>query len=346
MNRQLFSRLLGIALLITSLSPASAQVATPPQATTPQSDGAVAARPRTTGNSGGFNEKYKIGVGDVLIIRVFGHAELTREMPVQSSGNIRMPFFGELQAACLTEPELANQIADKLRKYLKDPQVDVVVKEYRSQPVAVIGAVAQPGRFQLQRRVRLLELLTYAGGPGMNAGSSVFVIHNNDMASCDKALDAPSTFDTPGAETNAVLSTLKLKDLLAGSPEANLYVRPGDVVSIPIADQVFVTGGVVRPGALPLGVAMTLFTAISAAGGIGPEASSKNVRLIRQDPETGKRTETIHNLDDIEKRKAEDVTLIASDVINVQGSTVKSLKRSLMQLVPATVSALPLVILP
>lgn len=343
MNRQFTLNLLGIAALLLisrSTSPAQSPAQAPPAT---QANAAVATPARTSSDT---NQKYKIGQGDVLIIRVFGHEELSRETPVTSSGTIRMPFFGEVQASCLTEAELSVEIAEKLRKYLKDPQVDVVVKEYRSQPVSVIGAVAQPGRFQLQRRIRLLELLTYAGGPSINAGSTVFVIHNNELSSCEKPVAEETLAASTATEADAVLSSFKLKELLTGAPSANLYVKPGDIISIPEADQVFVTGGVVRPGAVPLRGAMTVFSAISMAGGFSQEASKKNVQIIRQDPNTGTRHETVINVEDIERRKAEDVLLFANDVVNVQGSVVKSLRKSLMQIIPATVSAMPLIILP
>jgi len=306
------------------------------------------------------SQTYKIGIDDVVIIRVFGHPELSREAPVSSSGNIRLPFFDEIPAVCLTETELAELIASKLKKYLRDPQVDVIVKEYRSQPVAVMGAVTHPGRFQLQRRVRLLELLSYAGGPAPNAGSTLFIIHDTDKTSCDKALasekdtsGAASPVSTPGAaagpvdpEVKAILSSYKLRDLLVGSPESNRFVEPGDIISIPEADQIFITGSVVRPGAMPLRSNLTLLNAISMAGGFGPEASRKNVRLIRHDPNSSTRTETVLNVEDIEKRRAEDILLQPNDVVTVQSSAVKNLKKSFMQIIPATVSALPLVILP
>jgi polysaccharide export outer membrane protein len=308
-----------------------------------------------------LNQQYKIGIADVVIIRVFGHPELSREAPVSSSGNIRLPFFDEIPAVCLTETELAEVIAVKLRKYLRDPQVDVIIKEYRSQPVAVMGAVTHPGRVQLQRRVRILELLSYAGGPAPNAGSTLFIIHDTDKTSCDKAVAAPaadaSSAVTPAnaagtaagpvdPEVKAILSTFKLRDLLVGSPEANRFVEPGDIISIPEADQIFITGSVVRPGALPLRSNLTLLNAISMAGGFGPEASRKNVRLIRHDPNSSTRTELVLNVDDIEKRRAEDVMLQPNDVVTVQSSAVKNLKKSFMQIIPATVSALPLVVLP
>ena len=109
------------------------------------------------------DDSYQIGPGDLLDVRVYGRAELTREVRVTNQGTIRLPFLDEIRVACQTEAQLGEVIAEKYRKYLRDPQVDVFVREYKSQPVSVIGSVMQPGRFQLQRRVRLLELLTFAG---------------------------------------------------------------------------------------------------------------------------------------------------------------------------------------
>ena len=346
MKRQVTLSFLGIAALLLCASfNTQAQVppANPPA--TPVETAAAIPAPAPTEKSE-TALKYKIGQGDLLIIRVFGHQELTRETPVMSSGNIRLPFFGEIQAACLTEEELSIAIADKLKKYLRDPQVDVVVKEYRSQPVAVIGAVSQPGRFQMQRRIRLLELLTFAGGPSLNAGSTVLVIHNSEFTSCDQPVPTEAQTLSTLAEANALFSSVSIKELLNGEPKANPIVKPGDIVSIPNADQVYVTGGVMRPGTVPLRGALSVFTAISMAGGFNPEANKKNVQIIRQDNETGTRKEMLVNVEDIEKRKASDILLMPNDVINVQGSVAKNLRKSFMQIVPATVSAMPLVILP
>jgi polysaccharide export outer membrane protein len=296
------------------------------------------------------NQAYKIGIGDLLIVRVFGHTDLGGEFPVGNQGTIRLPFSQELQAACKTELELSSDISEKLKKYLRQPQVDVVVKEYRSQPVSVIGAIVHPSRFQLQRRVRLLELIANAGGPAPNAGSNVFVIHNPDQGVCD-SVDKPSDESGSAATSEVadtgkpIFSTYKLKELMQGAPDANKFVSPGDIVSIPEADKIYVTGQVIRPGALPLQGGLTLLSAIAQAGGFESEADKKNVKLIRPGPD-GKRQEQEVNAEDIEKHKADDPLLLPNDLIQVPSSTLKNIRKSLMQIVPATVAALPLVILP
>ena len=296
------------------------------------------------------SQTYKIGIDDVVIIRVFGHPELSREAPVSSSGNIRLPFFEEIPAVCLTETELAELIASKLKKYLRDPQVDVIVKEYRSQPVAVMGAVTHPGRFQLQRRVRLLELVTFAGGPSNQAGSTIRVIHSADHDYCAGGVKEQTTQQADIAEGGAgdsslQFSAIKLRDLLAGNPSANPYIQPGDIISIPEADQFFVTGSVIKPGAYALNNKMTLTQAIGMAGGINMEGAKNRIRLVRPVPGTEQRKETVYNIDDILKRKTEDVALMPNDIIEVPGSTARAASRNLLGVSISMLSALPFFVL-
>src|SRR5262245_36348177 len=233
-------------LMVTPATRAQQPASQPQQAITPAAPPAMAT-PKMRAAGPDTDLSYRIGPGDILDIRVFGRPEMTKDVRVDNFGRIRLPFLAEMQAACLTEAQLATIIADKYKKYLRDPQVDVMVKEFRSQPVAVIGAVSTPGRFQLQRRIRLLELLTFAGGPNNHAGSTVHIIHSDDHDYCtpDESLKDAKT--KPAAEAAAAdanteenadsvapfLSSIKLKDVLNGLSNANPYVQPGDIISIP-----------------------------------------------------------------------------------------------------------------
>src|SRR5258708_24669810 len=97
-----------------------------------------------------------------------------------------MPLIqDEIQAACHTEAELAREIATRYLEYLRNPQVDVFIRDYQSEPVAVLGAVRTPSRFQLQRRVRLLEMLSHVGGPTENAGQSIQIVHTAAVSGCE-----------------------------------------------------------------------------------------------------------------------------------------------------------------
>jgi polysaccharide export outer membrane protein len=318
----------------------------------------ASAAPAVTSSNGPLS--YQIGPGDELDVRVFGHAELGRVVRVDSFGRIRLPFLNDIPAGCMTESQLADTITEKYKKYLNNPQVDVLVKDYRSQPVAVIGAVANPGRFQLQRRVRLLELITFAGGPNGHAGGTVHVIHSSEHSYCkaDAPVDQPKAVENKADEKGEIakaeakaegdgdplfsaFSSIKLRDVLNGATSANPFIQPGDIVSIPEADQIFVTGSVVKPGAYPMLNKITLTQAVALAGGINQEGARNRVRLVRQEPGSEQRSETIYNLDDILKRKIQDITLTTNDIVEVPSSTMRAASRNVLGVSISMLSALP-----
>src|SRR2546421_3974553 len=95
--------------------------------------------------------RYRIGPGDVLTIIVAKAPELSIEaVRVDQRGMIRIPMIDEgVPAACRTDSELAAEIKALYLEYKTNPSVEVFVKEFQSQPVAVIGAVDKPGQFRL-----------------------------------------------------------------------------------------------------------------------------------------------------------------------------------------------------
>ncbi|HEV2764999.1 MAG TPA: polysaccharide biosynthesis/export family protein [Pyrinomonadaceae bacterium] len=277
---------------------------------------------------------YRIGPGDVLDVRVFNRPQLSREaVRVEGSGAIRMPLIeGEIQAACLTEGELAAEIARRYLKYQRNPQVDVFVKEYNSKPVAVIGAVNTPGRFQLQRQVRLLELLAFAGGPAERAGRNVQIIHSPQALVCADA------GKTEGADAPEV-SAFKLAETLQGDARSNPYVRPGDIVTIAEAEQVYVVGNVLKPSALALKERVTVSQAIAMAGGLLPDTKKDAVRVVRQVGTEKK--EIVVDLKAVAERRAEDVALQPNDIVEVPTSGGKRFLRGLLSGIAPAVARMP-----
>ncbi|MGE0132681.1 MAG: polysaccharide biosynthesis/export family protein [Blastocatellales bacterium] len=343
-------------LYLHSIAVAQTPSSTQTQQPLPRNTLGIAANPPASGPDSDLS--YRIGPGDELDIRVFGRRELSSVVRVDNYGKIRLPFLKEMQGACYTEAQLAAIIAEGYKKYLQDPQVDVLVKEFRSQPVAVIGAVSQPGRFQLQRRVRLLELITFAGGPHTRAGATVHIIHSSEHDHCsqtsvkdqpkdqpkDQSKDQPKDGEGDDSLSRA-LTSIKLRDLLAGSPEANPFVQSGDIISIPEADQIFVTGSVVKPGAYTMPTRITLTQAVALAGGINMEGSSGRVRLVRGEPGKGERKETVYNLNDIHKRKIQDVALMPNDIVEVPSSTIRMASRSILGVSINMLTSLPYFVL-
>ena len=285
-------------------------------------------------------DRYRIGPGDILDIRILNRPTLSREaVRVEGNGMIRMPLIeNEIQAACKTEGELAKEIASRYQKFYRHPQVDVFIKEYHSRQVAVIGAVNDQSRFLLQRRIRLLELLTYAKGPSNKAGQTINIVHSPPTLPCQE--------ETEPQDVAAAFSSYKLSDTLAGDPKANPYLLPGDIVTIPEAEQVYVVGNVFTPLTIPLKEPVTLSRAIAMAGGVRQDTKKDKVRIVRQEPGSSVRKELVVDLSAIEKKSAVDIALQANDIIDVPTSEGKSFLRSLLGGVAPSITQLPVRVVP
>jgi len=269
--------------------------------------------------------RYRIGPGDVLTIIVRKAPELSLEaVRVDQRGMIRIPMIeDEVVAACRTESQLSTQIKTLYLQYKKDPSVDVFVREFQSRPVAVIGAVNVPGQFRLQRQVRLLELLSFAGGPSEKAGRVINLIHTGGWQVCDES--GGSTTDNLQG-----LGIYKLQETLNGKEDANPFVQPGDIISLPEADQVFVVGYVISPRAIALkDKPITVSRAIAMAGGPQNDSKTSRIRIVRQAADGQGKQEIIVDLKAIEKQKAEDIALLPNDIVDVPSSAGKRLLNAL-----------------
>src|ERR1043165_4345945 len=285
------------------------------------------------------DDRYRIGPGDVLDIRIYNRPQLSREaVRVEGNGMIRMPLIeSEIQAACATQGELAKEISTRYAKYYKNLQVDVFIKEYHSRQVAIIGAVNDQSRFELQRRVRLLELLTYAKGPSPRAGQTINIVHSTASSPCKKDDET---------DTAAAFTSYKLSDVLQGDPKSNPYLEAGDIITLPEADQVYVVGNVFTPLTIALKEPITLSRAIAMAGGLKQDTRKDKIRVLRQEPGTTIRKEITVDLYAIEKKRSEDLALLPNDIIDVPTSAGKSFLRSLVQGVVPGVGQLPVRVVP
>ena len=285
------------------------------------------------------DDRYRIGPGDVLDIRIYNRPQLSRDaVRVEGSGMIRMPLIEtEIRAVCLTEGELAKEISTRYARYYKNLQVDVFIKEYHSRQVAIIGAVNEQSRFELQRRVRLLELLTYAKGPSSKAGQTINIVHSTNSSPCKQ---------TDENDESTAFSSYKLSDVLQGDPKSNPYLETGDIVTLPEADQVYVVGNVFMPLTIPLKEPITLTRAIAMAGGLRQDTRKDKIRVLRQEPGTTIRKEIVVDLSAIEKKSSEDLALAPNDIIDVPTSAGKSFLRSLIQGVGPSVGQLPVRVVP
>ena len=146
--------------------------------------------------------EYTIGSGDLVSITVFDVPELTREIRVNQSGTISMPLVPtRLHIAGLTETQAEQMIADVLQAngLVSHPEVGVLVKEHRSRPITVVGAVAHPMVYQADHPVTLLEVLAEAGGISNDAGDTIIVTRAHTPTFTMIPNPEPIKDDAPGA---------------------------------------------------------------------------------------------------------------------------------------------------
>lgn len=275
-------------------------------------------------------ERYRIGLHDVLEVTVYRHPELSQpNIRMDETGRIRLPRIeSSILAICKTENELSAEIVNLYKQnYLRDPYVTVFVKEQNSQPLSVIGAVEKPGNFYTNRRLTLLELLSFAGGQDVEkAGTKIQVARVGGISGCQ----TNSTIENANTDGVTFFSYV-LSDVLKG--KENPVMRPGDIVVVLEADQVYVTGNVLKPQAIPLKQTITLTRAIAAAGGILPATKKSEVRIVRQEPGSKIKQELRFDLNAIKDKKIDDPELLANDIVEVPTDKVKDFTNSFIKAV-------------
>ncbi|MBC7909146.1 MAG: polysaccharide biosynthesis/export family protein [Pyrinomonadaceae bacterium] len=321
-------------MIAVSASPLMAQEAK--DNTAAPTDAAASPDTALTRSAMQSDEKYRIGAGDVLDIRVFNRPQLSREaVRVESDGFIYMPLLERpIRAACRTESELAKEIATLYLKYQRNPYVNVFIKEYSSTPVAVIGAVEKPGRFQLTRRVRLLELLAFAGGPTLKAGGKIQIAHTGAISLCE----------SPAENSEEIFDFYSLKESMKGSKEANPFIQPGDIVSIPEADQAFVVGNVDKPQPVLLKEPVTVSEAIAMAGGTLRATKMSGIRIVRKVEGSMTKEVILVDLSAINKQKAPDILLLPNDVVEVPTNEGKILRDKIISALTGSLGSVPYLI--
>jgi polysaccharide export outer membrane protein len=329
--RKAAARLFFALALFTSALAARAQAQTP-EANAPAQPPPAAAT--ATDEPDTSADAYRIGAGDVLEITVVTGSGRSPQLSadnlqVNEKGQIQV-FDGIVGAACLTTGELAASLKTRYLQYKHEPlSVVVNVKEYRSQLVAVIGAVKAPGRFEMRRPIRLLELLAlYAGGPSEASDGRIEVVHTQNSV---------CTGPDSRAEMAMASASYKWDETRVGKEESNPYVRPGDVISLADAPQAFVIGNVREPKNIPLKERITLTTALAMAGGTLESTKSDKIRIERQRPGGVSKDVLIVDLNAIKKQQAADVELLPGDIVEVPSSTGKRILRGLIgSVVPIT----------
>lgn len=272
-------------------------------------------------------KKYLLGPGDVLDIRVFGQPDLSSTVPVDSDGNLSsLPFLEKpIPAKCRTDKEIQKDVAKAYSKFINNPQVSVRIAERNSrQPATVFGAVRQPTRVEMKRKVRLNELMAVSGGFTERASGTIQILHTEPLMCPEPGEEAEAA---PIDGTRIPLQIVKISELRSGKVEANPVIRPGDYILVTEAEPVYITGAVLSPGGIYLRDQLMLSRALAMVGGARKEAKLTDVKIYRQIP--GSQNQEVLHVDvaAIRKNEQPDFLLQAYDVIEVTESGMFSSAR-------------------
>jgi polysaccharide export outer membrane protein len=271
-------------------------------------------------------DEFLIGPGDLLEISVFEAPEMNRTLRVSASGEISLELLDPVKASGLTPLELELVLQEQLRrKYMKDPHVEVLIRELQSHPVSVLGAVKQPGVFQIQGTKNVIEMLSLAQGLTDDAGDTVLIVRGGGRSG--SISNEPQELKRGEDVEKEEIEQINLKDLLdSRNPSLNVAVRGGDIVKVPRAGIVYVVGEVKKPGGFVLknNEDISVLQALALAEGLTRTSAKGAMRIIRTDPGTEKRIEIPVDLGKILNSKAPDLMLQPKDIVFVPNSTGKT----------------------
>jgi polysaccharide export outer membrane protein len=171
-------------------------------------DASVAARRDPTSP-----EQYRIGPEDILLISVWKNEAMTRTVPVRPDGMVSMPLVNDLEVAGLTPMELRDLLTKRLREYIPNAEVSVILTEYRSFKVSVMGEVNKPARYELKAAATVLDALAMAGGFTQFASRTRIVVLRANGKGMQRV---PFNYNK-----------------VVASEQDNFYLAPGDIVLVP-----------------------------------------------------------------------------------------------------------------
>ncbi len=253
-------------LLVVPAARLSAQTAPAPAAPAPAAP--APAQPSQPPAS----SDYIVGPQDELNIIVYGEpAPLTGRFRVDNDGTFPYQYLNRVKAEGLTVAAIEEALEKALGDgYLRNPQVSVEVAVYRSQNVYVQGQVRSPGKYSLQSSASLMDAIFIAGSTLPEAGNWVEIYHQAGLA-------GPATSHVG---TRAPDIRIRLTDVQSGKAQA-VRIKDGDTIFVPKAERIYVTGEVRTPGAYAYDDDMTIFTAISLAGGVTAKGSNTRITITR-----------------------------------------------------------------
>jgi polysaccharide export outer membrane protein len=182
----------------------------------PQVDQATQADAASASSGKAHDNSFVIGNDDHLAINVWKEPDLSRSIPVRSDGMISLPLVGELQATGRTPLQLEGEISSRLKSYITDPEVTVIVEQINSQKFNILGQITKPGSYPLAAATTVLDAIAAAGGfRDFAKQKNIYILRQT----------------AGGHETRIAFN---YKDVIKGkNPAQNIKLEPHDTVVVP-----------------------------------------------------------------------------------------------------------------
>ncbi len=184
------------------------------QAQSQEPAGKAAKQHAPSSDTGPAADNYVIGASDVLSVTVWKQKDLSGTLLVRPDGMISMPLLGDVHAAGLTPLQLGDQIETKLKKFIQDPEVSVVLTQINSKVIYLLGEVGKKGPVQMTPGMTLLEAIASGGGLTDFANSKKIYILRD-----------------AGGKHERI--PVRYKKALKGDADSNLALQPGDTIVVP-----------------------------------------------------------------------------------------------------------------
>jgi polysaccharide export outer membrane protein len=209
--------------------------------------------------------EYRLGPGDVVKINVYGNPDLATETEVSLAGNISFPLVGDVKVGGMTRAQAEKAISQALAKgkFVPKAYVNMLITQYRSQQVSVVGEVNKPGNYSINRASSVTELLAMAGGITAKGSNIITVIQKDGSG-------------------GVVRNQVDVKKLFGDGAGADVKIGQDDVIYVPPMPVFYIYGEVRQPGAYPLTHDMTVRQALSVGGGLTVRGTERGIRLERK----------------------------------------------------------------
>jgi polysaccharide export outer membrane protein len=231
-----------------------------------------------------------LGPGDVVKVSVYGSPDMTTEARVSDSGIITFPLVGQVSVGGMAPADAEKKIARALEQggFVKKPQVNLLVTSIQSQQVSVLGQVNRPGRYPLEAKRTLTDLLAAAGGISPEGGDIVSLIRKRKGNTTREEID--------------VVQMMK-----NGDTSKNYELAAGDVLFVERAPRFYIYGEVQRPGPVRLERQMTVTQALSAGGGLSLRGTERGIVIKRRDAQGNEQIVPVKKTDFVQ---ADDVVYV------------------------------------